>query len=216
MSFLQRAASTAALTLMTLGLLATSSPGLALTTPAEATSVPIINATAIPTVPASATSQPLTPLSPAIDPAVSDDDVVSPEYATLAAAVAAQDVPDDVSADLACLAGAIYFESKGEPLAGQLAVAEVILNRTKSGRFASDVCGVVKQRGQFSFVRGGEIPSIDPDRASYRTALAVARIALADAWDSPAPAALFFHARSAGMGRGATRIASIGNHIFYR
>ena len=44
-----------------------------------------------------------------------------------------------------------------QPLAGQLAVANVVINRAKSGRFASDICGVVKQRGQFSFVRGGRL-----------------------------------------------------------
>ena len=56
------------------------------------------------------------------------------------------------------MAGAIYFEAKGEPLSGQLAVAEVILNRAKSGRFPKAICSVVTQRGQFSFVRGGRIP----------------------------------------------------------
>src|SRR5947209_15487414 len=40
-----------------------------------------------------------------------------------------------------CLATAVYFEAKGEPLRGQKAVAEVILNRTRSGRFHASVCG---------------------------------------------------------------------------
>ena len=93
-----------------------------------------------------------------------------PAYASLAAAVAAQSIPTDASAELACLAGAIFYESKGEPLAGQLAVAEVIINRTKSGRFPKSICGVVTQRGQFSFVRGGRIPAINPSRSDYRTA----------------------------------------------
>ncbi|WP_235512824.1 cell wall hydrolase [Sphingomonas sp. Leaf17] len=137
------------------------------------------------------------------------------DFSSLADAVAAQDgaVADEA---LRCLAGAIYFESKGEPLAGQLAVAEVIINRAKSGRFADNICGVVKQRGQFSFVRGGQMPSIDATRAAYRTALAVAKVAIADAWDSPAPKALFFHAARVRPSWGLTKIAAIGNHIFYR
>ena len=52
-----------------------------------------------------------------------------------------------------CLAKAVYFESKGEPLNGQLAVAEVVMNRAKSGRFANTLCGVVKQPSQFSLDR---------------------------------------------------------------
>jgi hypothetical protein len=43
--------------------------------------------------------------------------------------------------EMECLAGAIYFESKGEPLAGQLAVAEVIINRSQSGRYPRTLCG---------------------------------------------------------------------------
>ena len=139
----------------------------------------------------------------------------SEEFDSLSEAVAAQDAPDALSDDLTCLAGAIYFESKGEPLSGQLAVAEVIINRAKSGRFAKSVCAVVTQAGQFSFVRGGRIPAI-AGNANYRTAVAVAQVALADQWDSPAANALYFHARRAAPGWRMTKVASIGNHVFYR
>jgi len=136
------------------------------------------------------------------------------EFDTLAQAVAAQDsaAADDA---LQCLAGAIYFESKGEPLTGQLAVAEVIINRAKSGRFPTDVCAVVKQRGQFSFVRGGQIPTINAGTA-YRTAIAVAKVALADAWNSPAQKALYFNTPDRRPSVRAIKVASIGNHVFYR
>ncbi len=136
------------------------------------------------------------------------------EFDTLAQAVAAQDSAAASDA-LQCLAGAIYFESKGEPLTGQLAVAEVIINRAKSGRFPADVCGVVKQRGQFSFVRGGEIPSINAGTA-YRTAIAVAKVALASAWNSPADKALYFNTPDRRPSVRAVKVASIGNHVFYR
>lgn len=141
-----------------------------------------------------------------------DDTVV---YPTLAAAVAAQETADLDDENLRCLAGAIYFESRGEPLAGQLAVAKVILNRAQSGRFGGSLCGVITQRGQFSFVRGGRVPSVSPN-ADYRLATAVAKVAMADAWDSDADEALYFHARRAAPGWSRTRIASIGNHVFYR
>ena len=142
-----------------------------------------------------------------------DGDTV--EFGTLADAVAAQSMPETIADDLQCMAGAIYFESKGEPLTGQLAVAEVILNRTKSGRFPKSVCSVVTQRGQFSFVRGGRVPAIALNK-QYRTAIAVARVALSEAWDSPAAGAMYFHARRVSPSWNRTQVAAIGNHLFYR
>ena len=119
-------------------------------------------------------------------------------------------------AESECLARAVYFESKGEPLAGQLSVAEVIINRSRSGRFASTICGVVRQPSQFSFVRRGHIPAA-PNNAQWRTAVAIAQIALRDLADGGAPRALFFHARRVSPGwRNLTRVATVGNHIFYR
>ena len=61
-----------------------------------------------------------------------------------------------LSDELHCLAGAVYFEARGEPLEGQLAVAQVIVNRAEDRRFPSSYCGVVYQRSQFSFVKGEE------------------------------------------------------------
>ena len=125
---------------------------------------------------------------------------------------------DDQTADREqhCLAGAIYFESKGEPLDGQLAVAHVILNRAKSGRFASSICGVVHQRGQFSFVRGGSMPAIARGSNNWRTAVAIAKIAQADLWNASTDNALFFHARRVSPGWRMARVGTIGNHVFYR
>jgi len=150
--------------------------------------------------------QPLAPLT-------GTDDVKADN---LAALVNAQSVADDVSGDMKCLACAVYFESKGESLEGQLAVARVIINRAKSGRFASSLCGVVYQPGQFSFVRGGGMPSIRTGSESWREAVAIAQIALDDSWDSKAEGALFFHARRVSPGWGKRQLAAIDNHIFYR
>lgn len=149
-------------------------------------------------------------VAPAVEAAIDPS-----RFDSLAAAVAAQNPPAAIEEELGCLASAVYFEAKGEPLAGQLAVAQVILNRARSGRFPSDVCSVVTQPGQFSFVRGGHVPPI-AGNAAYRTALAVAQVALARGWDDPAPSALYFHARRVAPNWRMTRIAAIGNHIFYR
>ncbi|KQT35407.1 cell wall hydrolase [Sphingomonas sp. Leaf412] len=133
-------------------------------------------------------------------------------YPTLAAAVAAQTAHAEDEA-VRCLAGAIYFESRGEPLAGQLGVAQVILNRAESGRFADNVCDVITQRGQFGFVRGGRIPPV-PTNADWRRAVAVAKVAMADAWDGPAERALYFNTSRPGGAK--VKVAAIGNHLFYR
>ncbi|MDF7774190.1 cell wall hydrolase [Sphingomonas sp. AOB5] len=137
------------------------------------------------------------------------------EFTSLSAAVAAQDHPEDADRELHCLAVGVYYEAKGEPLAGQLAVAEVILNRAESGRFARSVCGVLTQRGQFSFVRGGVIPT-PPENAQWRRAMAVAQVAQKDLWDSPVDDALYFHARYVSPGWKRPRVGIVGNHVFYR
>ncbi len=116
-----------------------------------------------------------------------------------------------------CLAGAIYFESKGEPLEGQLAVAEVVINRAKSGRFPTTLCGVIKQPSQFSFIRRGRFPPIRRESPEWRKAVAIAHVALQDLAESRADEAMFFHATYVRPGwRGLKRVAQLGNHIFYR
>ena len=126
---------------------------------------------------------------------------------------ASADTPDE---ETDCLARAVYWESKGEPLVGQLAVADVIINRAQSGRFASTICGVVRQHSQFSFVHGGYIPPAPQASPQWHTAVAIARIARQDLAGDAAPQALFFHARYVHPGWRLIRVASVGNHIFYR
>lgn len=118
--------------------------------------------------------------------------------------------------EMECLAGAIYFESKGEPLAGQLAVAEVIINRAKSGKYPPTLCGVVKQPSQFSFVRGGRMPAIDKDSAHWRKAVAIAHIAANELANSPVPNATAFHATYVSPRWRLKRLATVGRHVFYR
>ena len=130
--------------------------------------------------------------------------------------VRTQDVGDSLSTEERCLASAVYFEAKGESLAGQLAVARVVLARANSGRFASTLCGVVFQKGQFSFVRSASLPPIRTDSMHWRNAVAISNIALDNTWKSTVEGALFFHARHVSPGWRLTRIGSVDNHIFYR
>ncbi len=135
---------------------------------------------------------------------------------SLAELVAEQPQSDDLSRELHCLAGAIYFEAKSESLAGQLAVGRVVVARSKSGRFPGSYCGVVYQHSQFSFVRGNSMPRINTASRQWANAVAIARIADEGSWRSPAEGALFFHAARVSPGWHLTRLARIDNHIFYR
>jgi N-acetylmuramoyl-L-alanine amidase len=145
---------------------------------------------------------------------LADDSVLATPPLSLAGLAAAVDI-DGVTRDgeLACLATAVYFESRGEPLEGQLAVAQTILNRVESGRFATSICGVINQPRQFSFDRT-RAPRAGAD---WQRAQAIARIAAKDLWRDVVPRAIAFHAvRVAPNWAGKTRVATIGNHIFYR
>ena len=121
------------------------------------------------------------------------------------------------SRELECLAIGIYFESKSEPLAGQLAVGQVIANRANSGgRFPSSYCGVLFQRGQFSFVRGRSLPSVPRASKQWQTAVAIAKIVDQELKESVVGNALFFHARYVSPRWRLKRVAAVGNHVFYR
>ena len=138
------------------------------------------------------------------------------DAASLTQLVAATATPSALSNELACLAGAIYFEAKGETLAGQLAVGRVIVARAKSGRFPASYCGVVYQRSQFSFIQGHGMPAINKSGRAWNEAARIARIAHEGSWKSPVEGALFFHAARVSPNWHLTRVARIDNHIFYR
>ena len=209
MQFSRRAAPSAAVFLSVLGLASLSAPVGAVQVSGQI--IQSLNAPETVTVPAQQTVEaPLEASAPQ-----GDSDTSDIEYASLSAAVAAQDSDLDADRQLECLATAVYYESKGEPLEGQLAVAHVILNRAASGRFNSSVCGVVSQPGQFSFVRHGKV-TMPGDNAQWRKAVAVAKVAQNELWDNPAPQALYFHARRIHASWRMTKVAALGNHVFYR
>jgi N-acetylmuramoyl-L-alanine amidase len=117
-----------------------------------------------------------------------------------------------------CLASAVYFESRGEPIEGQLAVANVVLNRAASGRYPPDVCAIITQHAQFSFVQHGRIPMADRASEAWRKAVAVAHIAHDKLAQAEVPAdVLWYHATyvAPSWGKRLTRETQIGLHIFY-
>ncbi|HEY6922414.1 MAG TPA: cell wall hydrolase [Steroidobacteraceae bacterium] len=128
--------------------------------------------------------------------------------------------------DLQCLAENIYFESRGEPVNGQYAVAEVTLNRTRAPNFPHTICGVVHEMrwdpsrkryvADFSWTELGAMsPDDDP---AWKRAVAVATAAYDETRDPIVPDALFYHATSVRPGWAKTRtaITTIGNHVFYK
>jgi N-acetylmuramoyl-L-alanine amidase len=115
-------------------------------------------------------------------------------------------------AELDCLATAVWFESRGEALEGQLAVAQAVVNRARSGRWGQGICGVISAPRQFNF----NAAQVKRSTATFTTAMAVARIAVAGLWHDIAEGAHSFHSARLSPGWRLKRVAKIGNHVFYR
>lgn len=128
--------------------------------------------------------------------------------------------------ELQCLAENIYFEARGEPLAGQYAVAEVTLNRTRAQHFPHTVCAVVHEarwdpirRRHVADFSWTELGALSPDDGpAWKQALAVAGAVYDDLHPPVVPQALYYHATSVqpDWARSRRTVATIGNHIFYR
>jgi spore germination cell wall hydrolase CwlJ-like protein len=123
-----------------------------------------------------------------------------------------------------CLANAVYFESRSEPVRGQIAVAQVVLNRAFSGYYPNDVCGVVYQGAnrhlscQFTFACDG-IPDVVTDAESWERAKRISRAALdGKLWLNEIGKATHYHALYVNpyWVRSMRRLHRIGLHSFYR
>ena len=123
-------------------------------------------------------------------------------------------------AEWQCLTEALYFEARGESLEGQIAVAEVILNRVDSPLYPRTVCGVVKQRGgggcQFSYVCNGRTKMREKGAADL--AGRIARAMLDGAPRILTDGATHFHTRAVrpSWSKRFPKTAAIGAHLFYR
>lgn len=123
-----------------------------------------------------------------------------------------------------CLAIGIYFEARGEPVKGQAAVAQVILNRVKNPTYPNSICGVVYQndhmrnRCQFSFTCDG-IPDRINSKKHWNTAVAVSSsVTAGKIWLKSIGSSTHYHADYVSPRWGPTmiRLTKIGRHIFYR
>ena len=151
-----------------------------------------------------------------------------PPSAAQDAVLHAASMPTD-AADLeawredACLALAIYFEARSEPLAGQRAVGDVILNRVRSDAYPDDVCAVVRQGArrrhacQFSFVCDG-LSDRPYEQRVWEQATHLAWEMLYGNGDGPLrDNVLHYHADyvTPPWARTMSRVAQIGKHVFY-
>lgn len=129
----------------------------------------------------------------------------------------------DVRKQIECLARTIYFEARGEPDAGKLAVGHVVMNRVASDDYPDTVCGVMQQGGedrlhrcQFSFYCDGR--SDQPqDKAAWRHSQALARAVFWDFSPDPTGGARWYHADyvSPDWGNHYDKGPVIGQHVFY-
>lgn len=155
------------------------------------------------TVPA---PDPVEPPAVSVDPAPvaepAEDETQAPAEAEISAR------------ELECMTRVILYEAGSEVRAGQVAVAQVVMNRKRSGRFPSTVCGVIHQRGQFSSIRTFS----HARNARWNRAEALARAVMAGEEEPVVGKALYFHATrvSPAYVRSRTRVGTVGNHVFYR
>ena len=124
-------------------------------------------------------------------------------------------VDETVDEDLICLAKTVRHEAGNQSRQGQLAVAQVVMNRVNSPRFPNSICDVIMQRGQFFNVH-----AYNPSRTTpqWQSAMEVAIDARNGVSAPVVGDAVFFHARyvSPAFFRSRPRVAQIEDHIFYR
>ncbi len=153
------------------------------------------------------------------DPDLTDVERVpgQPDYASLIS-------PKAAKRELKCLAEAIYFEARSESEEGQIAVAQVVLNRVKSPLYPNTICGVVYQNShrhlacQFTFTcEGKKLRITEP--APWRQAVRLAKAVLAgDAYDREVAGATHYHATYVRprWAKKLKKMEKIGTHIFYK
>ena len=166
------------------------------------------------------------PFDAVLNEAAGDPNVVLPDAPSTHAWVnSALPASADTEKERNCLATAIYFEARGEPEAGQLAVAQVVLNRVKNPAYPNTICGVVFQnqtkrnRCQFSFACDGR-PERVTDKSAWAKAQELARRSVEEqraTFIEEVGSATHYHAtyvppRWAGR---MTKTDKIGRHIFY-
>jgi spore germination cell wall hydrolase CwlJ-like protein len=146
-----------------------------------------------------------------------------PSQAALAFKSAGESQAEFEERERRCLSTAIYFEARGEPVRGQIAVAQVILNRVRSPQFPQTICGVVyqgqMQKGcQFSFACDGHT-DMPRDNDQWALAQDIAKQATSgQVWLPEVGYSTYYHANYVRPGwvNNMNKIDKIGNHIFYK
>lgn len=114
------------------------------------------------------------------------------------------------SPELKCLADAVHYEARGEPYLGKLAVATVVINRTKHPDYPNTICKVVNQYGQFPWARKKRRGVAD------YTSFNVAHIALTGEHQLSDFNAIYFNHKKVKPIKGTVKVRTIGNHTFYK
>ncbi len=122
-----------------------------------------------------------------------------------------------------CLSEALYFEARGESIKGQVAVAEVILNRVDSPAYPDSVCGVINQGTgrkfacQFTYTCDGRAEIIN-EQSAYERVAKIARLVMDGLPRNLTKGATHYHTTSVrpSWARKFPKTAKIGSHVFYR
>ena len=123
---------------------------------------------------------------------------------------------------MSCLAEALYFEARGEPIQGQLAVGEVILNRVEDMRYPSSICKVINQGTgrrfacQFTYTCDGKLETVH-ERKPYEMALKIAKILMTTHDGKLTRGSTHYHSNYVNpkWSKKFKRVAKFGRHIFY-
>lgn len=184
------------------------------TTPAAADATPVVVAMA----PYSMPGQNVTPRPDAGVAALpKSEGVARPRYADLVD-------PDMMAREQRCLAEAVYFEARSEPEEGQAAVAQVVLNRVKSGLYPSTICGVVYQNRhrhlacQFTFACEGKALRVTETESWARASRVAKAVLEGETYLADVGGSTHYHADyvSPRWARKLKRMDRIGRHIFYK
>lgn len=124
--------------------------------------------------------------------------------------------------ELICLAMTVYYEGRSESFPGQVAIAEVVMNRVADARYPDSICGVVTQGGtrrhrcQFSYHCDGK-PEAPANWRAWRRSRVVASLAYHQVVDADLKGATHYHAdyASPAWRHELQFLGNIGTHIFY-
>lgn len=120
-----------------------------------------------------------------------------------------------MSIEAVCLALALYFEARGEPIMGKQLVAETVINRSHDDAFPPTVCGVIMQPSQFSFTSTGPVAITEPQQLLLSHKMAEEMLTNGCVHCT---GALYFHAKGVrpAWTKRMTKIGTYGNHVFYK